>query len=201
MTTPAANVLRIEALERRLDQVERELRAARKELAIVPPPQVRWARVTTSGTYPTAPCNCYEIVFVDGANTQTPGNQTITWTERSASPQAIATDPGGRFLPEDTIVVVARQRRNRQWLIIGTYIGHRWVRFSLPSGGLATTDADKASCNVLDYGGGGNPGSTLTINNLPISSDYMFEGDENDVGLAFYDDRDDKWWMHQLECG
>lgn len=186
-------------LESRVRVLEASLAQLRKSVGQVQPFPVRFARVTTSGTYPSAPANCYEIVFVDGSYTATAGSQTITWAERSASPQAVACWPGeARFIAEDQVVCVVRQR-NRQWMIIAVYPLATWVHFTLPSD-LALTDANKASCTVNDYWGGDDPGSSLTVYNPPASSDYLFEGDSGGTGLAVYDDQADKWWIVQLEC-
>lgn len=74
-----------------------------------------------------------------------------------------------------------------------------WARFTLPSA-LATTDASKASCTVDDYWGGSSPGATITVYNLPASSNYIFSGASGNKGLATYDDLDNKWWIVQLQC-
>lgn len=76
----------------------------------------------------------------------------------------------------------------------------KFVRFSLPSA-FATTDASKAACTVDDYWGGTNPGATVTVYNLPASTNYMFSGFTGGKGLAVYDEIDAKYWIIQLECG
>ena len=72
------------------------------------------------------------------------------------------------------------------------------IRFSL-SASLAVTDAT-ASVTVLDYYQGTDPGALTTINNLPISTDYLFNGVTGDVGLAFADGSANKYTIFQLEC-
>lgn len=75
----------------------------------------------------------------------------------------------------------------------------RFALFSLPSA-LATTDASKTGCTVNDYWGGADPGATITVYNLPASSNYVFSGASGNRGLATYDERHGKWWIVQLQC-
>ena len=75
-----------------------------------------------------------------------------------------------------------------------------YIRFTLP-GALAAIDASKASCTVDDYWGGTSPGSTVTVYNLPASSDYIFAAISGSKGVAVYDEIDNKYWIIQLECG
>jgi hypothetical protein len=74
-----------------------------------------------------------------------------------------------------------------------------FVRFTLP-GALATTDASKASCTVDGYWGGGDPGTTITVYNLPASANYIFSGASGNKGLASYDVANDKYWIIQMQC-
>lgn len=73
------------------------------------------------------------------------------------------------------------------------------VRFSL-AGPLALIDPEQEDCTVLDFWQGTDPGTTITVQNNPISVNFQFEGDTGGVGLASYDEIDDKYRMHQLEC-
>ena len=75
-----------------------------------------------------------------------------------------------------------------------------FIRFALPSA-LATTDASKAACTVDDFWGGTTPGATVTVYNLPASTDYMFSSFLGAKGVAVYDEIDSKYWIIQLECG
>lgn len=75
-----------------------------------------------------------------------------------------------------------------------------WIRFSLPSAGLQTTDASVDDCTVEDSWDGFSPGSAVTVYNPAISSDYLFQGDSGDVGLAFYDPIEDRYHIAQMEC-
>jgi hypothetical protein len=47
---------------------------------------------------------------------------------------------------------------------------------------------------------GPSPGSTVTVYNLPASTNYVFSGASGNKGLATYDDTGDKYWIVQMEC-
>jgi len=76
---------------------------------------------------------------------------------------------------------------------------YRFARFTLPSA-LATTDASKAACTVDGYWGGGDPGATITVYNLPASANYIFSGASGNKGLASWDNVNSKWWIVQMQC-
>jgi hypothetical protein len=82
---------------------------------------------------------------------------------------------------------------------VGGGTSAKWIRFTLP-GALATTDSSKASCTVDGYWDGPNPGSTVTVYNLPASSNYLFSGASGHKGLATYDNLNAKYWIVQMEC-
>lgn len=73
------------------------------------------------------------------------------------------------------------------------------IRFTLPSA-LATTDASKASCTVDSVITGGSPGSTVTVYNMPASSDYVFSGASGNKGKAEWDEANQRFEIYQLEC-
>jgi len=75
----------------------------------------------------------------------------------------------------------------------------RFVMFTLPSA-LVVTDASKASCTVGGYWDGPSPGSTITVYNIPASTNYIFFGASGNTGLASYDPTNDKYWIIQVEC-
>ena len=76
----------------------------------------------------------------------------------------------------------------------------RWITFSL-NAALTKTTASVASCTVNSYHNCGDPGSTVTIWNPEGNvTTYIFEGDQNDEGIALYSVNDDKYWCVQLEC-
>lgn len=83
-------------------------------------------------------------------------------------------------------------------VVAGVRVGG-FVRFTLPSA-LLTTEESKALCTVDDYWGGGDPGATVTVYNLPASTNYMFSGSSGNKGLATWDDLGAKWFIIQLEC-
>ena len=75
------------------------------------------------------------------------------------------------------------------------------IHFSL-SGALATADVS-GSATVDAFYNGYDPDYTsagITVYNLPISSDYQYEGDSGDKGAAWYDWTNDKYWIDDLEC-
>lgn len=78
--------------------------------------------------------------------------------------------------------------------------GSRFIRFTLTAA-LAVTTASVAGCTVNDYWGSPDPGSTVTVWNLPASANYIFAGANGAKGLATFDDIDSKWWIVQMECG
>lgn len=75
----------------------------------------------------------------------------------------------------------------------------QYVLFILPSA-LATTDASKASCTVSTYWNGDDPGGTITVYNMPASSNYMFSGASGAYGVAVYDLVQDIYRILQLQC-
>ncbi|MEQ8788884.1 MAG: hypothetical protein RIC55_21410 [Pirellulaceae bacterium] len=75
-----------------------------------------------------------------------------------------------------------------------------WIRFELPSGGLTTSMASIANCSVVHAWDGFSPGETVTVYNIELAEDWLFEGDAGDVGLAFYDPNEDRYHMMQMEC-
>lgn len=74
----------------------------------------------------------------------------------------------------------------------------RWIHFTLPSR-LAPTDASKASCTVVDYWDGSDPGSTVTVYNIAASSAYLYWGPSGGKGLACYDAEEDKYKCVKVE--
>ena len=75
------------------------------------------------------------------------------------------------------------------------------IHFSL-SGALATMDAT-GTATVDHFYNGYDPDYTdegITVHNLPISSDYQYEGDSGDKGAAWYDWKNDKYWIDDMEC-
>lgn len=143
------------------------------------------------------------------------------WTEQAFGADGLRyTKPGGRtgtaavnpaVLPDrstissDTVEVWLRRTLwNATYGIIYEVVSNpkgkaEFIRFALP-GTLATTDASKASCTVDDFWGGTTPGATVTVYNLPASSNYMFSGLAGNKGLAVYDEIDNKYWIVQLQC-
>lgn len=73
-----------------------------------------------------------------------------------------------------------------------------FAMFTLPSA-LATTESYKELCTIDSYWGGGSPGATITVYNLPASTGYMFSGASGHKGLATYDHISLYWRIIQME--
>ncbi len=128
---------------------------------------------------------------------------TGTWSDLTTTEVRIADPNGGAFavgayVPVGRFLGINASNVGCFSAKFATSAG--FIRFALP-GTLATTDASKASCTVDDYWGGTDPGATVTVYNLPASSDYMFAGVSGAKGLAVWDEIDSKYWIVQLECG
>lgn len=125
-----------------------------------------------------------------------------TWSDLSTTEVRVE-DPNGGVFAEGAYVPHARfvgiNSSNVGCFSAKVATFARFVRFALPSA-LATTDASKAACTVDDYWGGTSPGATVTVYNLPASTDYMFSGLTGNKGVAVYDEIDSKWWIIQLQC-
>ena len=74
----------------------------------------------------------------------------------------------------------------------------RWIEFHLDEA-LATTDSD-CNATVDAFHDGVDPGSSITLYNKSASSNYIFEGSNNDKGIALYSPNDDRYTIVQLEC-
>lgn len=93
-----------------------------------------------------------------------------------------------------------------QWAVVlllgqaaGGGTGSRFVLFALVSA-LAATSASQAACPVNDFWGGPDPGATVTVWNMPASSNFVFAGSAGAKGYATFDEIDGKWRIIQLEC-
>lgn len=75
----------------------------------------------------------------------------------------------------------------------------KWILFTLV-GTLTTSSASQSSVTVSDYWQGSDPGSTVTLYNVPASSNYIFSGSSGAKGLACYDDIEQKYKIVQIEC-
>jgi len=73
------------------------------------------------------------------------------------------------------------------------------LRFSLATT-INTTTTSATSCTVDSLFWGNNPGSFVTLHNLPASVNFMFSGVSGKKGVAAYDRNATKWYIIQLEC-
>jgi len=186
---------RVAVLERRLEILEATVQ--RQRLALPRWPKRVWlATTTTSGTYPSAPADTFEFIFANGTFTETAGDQTATLTDRQSSAPRVAHSIGGVYYPEDAEIYVAEIDR-QYWIIGGEHIA-RVIDFELDEA-LATTDANKTA-SVDAYYDGGDPGSTVEVYNRAASTNYIFEGDSGDKGIALWDDVRGNYRIVQMEC-
>ena len=201
---PQGNVNhRLDALERQLLQVQHvQNQQPCRDGIPGAPRQVRLAKtITTGGSYPTAPADTYGIIFLDGTFTTTQGNNGETMTDRQSSALVTAHSIDGRYYPTGSYVWVARL--NHKWWIIDGPGGQekaRFIEFTLPSA-LALTDASKASCPVVAFWGGYDPGSTVTVYNYAdVAGNYQWEGDNGAHGYAVWDDVLGRYRIWDLNC-
>lgn len=186
---------RIAILERKVITLEDELGRWRRAAAVWPTQPVL-AKTTTSGTYPTAPSNTYEIVFCNGTYTESDGVQTPTLTARKSTPQRFAHALGGEYYPEGAYVFVARIDR-KYWIVGGAPIARR-IDFVLTAA-LTTSDATVAA-DVDAYYDGSSPGASITLRNKSADTGYIFEGSSGEKGEASWDDLAGYYKIWQMQC-
>lgn len=115
-------------------------------------------------------------------------------------------DPFSKFNQNDKPTGQGGARGYAKWLpdsaqfeIVELEHQARWIKFIL-NAALATTDASVA-CDNVTYVDGYQPDTAVTtVYNEPASSDYIYEGDNNDKGQAVYDPGNDKYWIRMVEC-
>lgn len=92
-------------------------------------------------------------------------------------------------------------KMNQGWICVGSGTAGKaaWIYFTLPIA-LTTSQSSKASCTVNDFWGGTDPGETVTVLNMPASSNYAFSGASGNKGIACYDDIEDSYKIVNLEC-
>jgi hypothetical protein len=168
--------------------------------------QIRLAQtVEKSGTtYPIdgSGADTFWFVFVDATFTEAQGNQTPTYktNQPTTAPMYLAHCIEGAWYPESSRVWVAWQ--NGRWWIIGK-VGYqaRWITFVVNDAtGFSTTDASVTVDGVAYFDGYEPASPVTTVYNLAISANRLFEGDDDDVGMAIYDPAGDKYHIFQMEC-
>lgn len=114
---PESIKMRDELLRRRVRDLEQRTRTEIETARPNFPREIFLAKTTDAGvTYPTDPATVYPILFIDGSYTASPGNQTPSFTNHSATNQAVAYSLTTDFLPVGTVVAVFRQD-NRWWIL------------------------------------------------------------------------------------
>jgi hypothetical protein len=77
----------------------------------------------------------------------------------------------------------------------------RWIEFVVnAAGGFSTTDASVAVDGITYHDGREPQTPVTTVYNTRASSDYKFEGDDDDRGEALYAPEEDKYYIIQMEC-
>jgi len=103
----------------------------------------------------------------------------------------------------DYIIGYAKQMPDsEEWEIVT--MTHKAERIKFKASAAFTTASASVAGTVEDFFNGYNPdpgGSGLTIYNWQTSdSSYQYEGDQYDLGWAWYDWTNDKYWIYDFEC-
>lgn len=106
-------------------------------------------------------------------------------------------------VPGTALILAVDSGAGTQWGIVnvGAALAHqaRWIEFTTTEA-FATTDADVDVDDVVYHDGYEPDTAITTVYNKAISSDYLYEGDDNDCGDARYDPEDDKYRICMMEC-
>ena len=86
-----------------------------------------------------------------------------------------------------------------RWEIIELEHQARWIEFTTTEA-FTTTDADVDVDGVVYHDGYEPDTAVETVYNKSASSDKIFEGDDNDKGMALYSPETDKYIIVQCEC-
>ena len=109
---------RIENLEREIESIDAQMTRSDNHASQTNRPASKLAQTYDNGSYPSDPATVYPIMFVDGSFTETAGNQTATWTNRSSTNRRVAYAICGssQHLSSGTLGVAFRQ--NGQWWFV-----------------------------------------------------------------------------------
>lgn len=106
---------RIELLERQMEALTRKLdQGFDRSMALNEQP--RLAKTYNPGSYPSDPANVYPIMFLNGTFTETAGNQTPTYTNRSSTSKRVGFGLTDEYIEAGTVVACWRQN-NRWWIL------------------------------------------------------------------------------------
>jgi hypothetical protein len=88
------------------------------------------------------------------------------------------------------------------WELIDLEHQALWIEFVVNNGsaGFATTDASTGVDGITYHNGYTPTTGITTVYNKSASSNYIFEGDDNDKGIAHYSLGTDKYIIQQMEC-
>lgn len=176
------------------DSVDEEnSQAPETYIALIPPEGIDELIDDEPGS---ALCDIYRIADVNGFDVLIP----LDIQKRVYNLSASAVE-GDLYLP-------VTRAKSGHWLAVqngggnegGTATKAKYINFTLSSA-LTTAQASKTGCTVNFYWGGGtNPGATVTVWNQPASSNYIFASGNGKRGLASYDAANDKYWILNTEC-
>ncbi len=88
---------------------------------------------------------------------------------------------------------------SERWEILDVQRLAKHVEFTLGTA-LATTDASVSNATVTDFYEGISPTGTQTVYNRSASSNFIFEGDIGDKGMAVLDYSDGRYKIWMMEC-
>ena len=114
MTLVESLMQRVELLERYVGTLDDKLDRRVDPRDFLQQP-VRLAKTVSSGTYPSDPASVYPIMFLNGTFTETAGNGSATYTNRSAASKRVGFALSSDYIPENTIVTVFEQN-GRYWI-------------------------------------------------------------------------------------
>ena len=123
---PAPVRRRVEQLESNQAELQALIRElSERDIVSAHPRQIRLAKTWSSsgGSYPTAPADTYEIIFRDGSFTETVGDQTPTWVDRSATGQTFAHNATSTALIPRFNPVVVMESNGQWWIVYGGAAG------------------------------------------------------------------------------
>lgn len=88
-----------------------------------------------------------------------------------------------------------------RWEIVELQHQARWIEFVINTGsGFDTTDASVAVDGVTYHEGYQPVDDVVLVYNKKTNGDFMFEGEDDDEGMAKYDPATDRYTIWQLEC-
>ena len=191
MTVPDRSLeRRVAYLERRLQEMEMSL--ARQELlpAKVTPLAGRLWRFTLNADISSGTASA-DLLELGGDDT----NLDVTVTDANGRYAGLKNTCAGLCVEQLDL------NGTRKFIIIDVPL-KQFCRFTA-GGDFDTSDSSVSGTIVTQFGQGqDHPSTSATFNNLETSTGltYVFEGDEDDAGLALYSGSGTTWYIVQMEC-